>query len=37
VNTPTSTASDLTMKVLYLFGNMSAGQSKSVKFEYGRM
>ena len=37
VNTPTTTASDLTMKVFYLFGNMSAGQSRTVKFEYGRM
>ena len=37
VNTPTTTDSDLTMKVFYLFGNMSAGQSRTVKFEYGRM
>jgi hypothetical protein len=37
VNTPTTAASDFTMKVLYLFGNLSAGQSKTVKFEYGRM
>jgi hypothetical protein len=37
VNTPTTAASDLTMKVFYLFGNLSAAQSKTVKFEYGRM
>jgi hypothetical protein len=37
VNTPTTAASDLTMKVFYLIGNLSAGQSKTVKFEYERM
>ena len=37
MNTPTTTASDLTMKVFYLFGNMSAGQSGTEKFEYERM
>jgi hypothetical protein len=37
VNTPTTEASDLTMKVFYGFGDLSAGQSKTVKFEYGRM
>jgi hypothetical protein len=37
VNTPTTAASDLTMKAFYLLGNLSAGQSKTVKFEYGRM
>jgi hypothetical protein len=37
VNTPTNGAGDFSMKVFYGFGNLSAGQSKTVKFEYGRM
>jgi len=36
VQTPTA-VQDLTMRVFYFVGNLSAGQSKSVKFEYGRM
>ena len=37
VLTPTTSAQDLTMRVFSIVGNLSAGQSKSVKFEYGRM
>ena len=34
--TPTGVA-DHTMRMVYALGNLGAGQSKSVKFEYGRM
>ena len=33
----TTTTEDLTMRVVYNLGNMAAGQSKTVKFKYGRM
>ena len=33
----TTTTDDLTMRVVYNLGNMAAGQSKTVKFKYGRM
>jgi hypothetical protein len=36
--TPTPEPGDFTMRVFYLFeGGLAAGQSKTVKFEYGRM
>jgi hypothetical protein len=34
--TPT-TVQDLAMRVFYNLGGLNAGQSKAVKFEYGRM
>ena len=35
-NTPTAEG-DYAMRMIYLLGNLSAGQSKTVKFSYGRM
>jgi hypothetical protein len=35
--TPVTTPDGLTMRAVYNLGNMAAGQSKTVKFEYGRM
>jgi len=30
-------AQDLAMRMIYALGNLSPGQSKTVKLEYGRM
>src|SRR5215216_779625 len=37
VGTPTPSVQDLTMRVFYFLGNLSAGQSKTVKYKYSRM